>query len=715
MNTHTPSSHSLPARRKVRGRALLLGIGLALVASHPAAAQKASARGAAPLSAAGQQLEARYAATLNTLRDEISKSLPKVNPGRRSAVEKAGEEVKKAQAATDAAQAEFGKIGSAQALVNHAKGKWIGGAEKGIADAEAALKKATTPAEREAAKQELAKWQQNKEDGLKALKERQADHDKLKKDEPRLRKALDAAKATLKRAQDKELGAVKALLAEVGPFLASDGLDPKLVKCVVLTEATPRGLAEFASQGGGQAALVEKLLADDKLMKEMLIAGGAKFGEYGRAMNILTAIQQVSPQAGSGMFARLALATALEHARPIPQSNAKDQTGAPALVDPVKRYLHYEKAWQDGELDPAFKGFTVWEYRMVVNCDAPDEILAWGREMLRNYRPDHIHNSDYGWRYVASVRTEVPYGSQNVKDDSPALQNYQNIIRNGGVCGRRAFFGRFILRSFGIPTWGVTQRAHAAVSHWTPKGWVVNLGAGFNASWWDKDEVPMSGTQFLLESQAREHGAEYPRVLRAQWIGSALGEQAFNERRKVPGGFWSGTAHHLSVILASQAVTLGPLGQELAEANEPEHKQQPVSSAITDADREVTMGEDGAMIIPAVAYSNPTGKYAAIRGFHGGMVVHCQGGFKAAYTVEVPEAGEYTIAARVATVQVGQRFQFVANNAAPAEIPVPYTLGMWEQTTPVKLTLRSGRNTIHLESLPGSRGVTVRDISLRKP
>ena len=77
--------------------------------------------------------------------------------------------------------------------------------------------------------------------------------------------------------------------------------------------------------------------------------------------------------------------------------------------------------------------------------------------MLRNYRPDHIFAPDYGWRYVQAVRTEVQYGSQNVKYDLPSLQNYQNIIMNGGVCGRRAFFGRFILRSFGIPTWGVTQ------------------------------------------------------------------------------------------------------------------------------------------------------------------------------------------------------------------------------------------------------------------
>ena len=64
----------------------------------------------------------------------------------------------------------------------------------------------------------------------------------------------------------------------------------------------------------------------------------------------------------------------------------------------MKRYLHYEKAFLAGELDPAFKNLTAWEYRMVVDCDEPDEMLAWGREMLRNYRPDHTTNPNYGWR-----------------------------------------------------------------------------------------------------------------------------------------------------------------------------------------------------------------------------------------------------------------------------------------------------------------------------
>ena len=267
----------------------------------------------------------------------------------------------------------------------------------------------------------------------------------------------------------------KVILADLKKFLASDKLDAKLVKCVVLTKATPRGLAEFAQQSKEQEALVEKLLGDDALMKQMVVAGGAAAGRYGQAMQIYTAIQKASPKAGEGHFQRLALGTSLEHAVPIAQSNPLDETNAPAVVDPVKRYLHYEKAYLDGELDPAFKDLTAWDYRNVVNGDEPDHILAWGREMLWNYRPDHIYTPDFRWRYVAVVKTEVKYGSQEVKSDLPSLQNYQNIIKNGGVCGRRAFFGRFILRSFGIPTVARPQPGHATLCHWTPGGWVINL------------------------------------------------------------------------------------------------------------------------------------------------------------------------------------------------------------------------------------------------
>ncbi len=662
-----------------------------------------------PLSDAGKKLEAKYADKLKDLKAELVRGIPKISEQKQKAFDQATEATKLAQENAAAAAAEFGKIGSGKALIDHAKGKWIGGADKEIAAAKDALSKASSSADREAAKKRLEKAEANREEGVKALKERTEAYEAAKAREPQLKKANEAAQAALVAAKEKERAAANAILSDISPVIATDRFDAKLATFVVLAHGTPRGLAEFGQQSSQHAALVEQLLADTELMKKMLIAGGASFGKYGRAMEIFTAIQKASPKAKEGMFYELALGTSLEHARPIAQSNPKDQTDAPTEIDPVKRYLHYEKAYLDGELDPAFKTFNAWEYRHVVNCDAPDEYLTWGRQMLRTYRPDHIYNADYGWRYVAAVKTEVPYGSENVKYDRSSLQQYQNIALNAGICGRRAFFGRFMLRSFGIPTWGVTQKAHAALSHWTPKGWVVNLGAGFHLSWWDKDEVSMSGTQFVLETQARAHPEEYLKVLRAQWVSRLLDEPAYNERKKITGGIWSRMAYFHSLTLSEKAVTLGPLGQELGEANEKEQKI--VTAAVTEADKKITTESDGSMLIPAVAHGKTSGKVSTMKSIDAGMQIHAFGGFKAPYEIQVSRAGKYQLIARVATAQTGQVFVITANGKT-VESPVPYTIGLWQKSDPIELTLTQGKNTLEIGLKEGSKGVTIKDFTL---
>ncbi|MDA1013017.1 MAG: SUMF1/EgtB/PvdO family nonheme iron enzyme [Planctomycetota bacterium] len=365
----------------------------------------------------------------------------------------------------------------------------------------------------------------------------------------------------------------------------------------------------------------------------MLVADGANakregrgYGpaQYGQAMKISTDIRKASKQTATGVLQRLALAISLEHAVSIGQVNPRAQTDAPETVDPVKRYLHYEKAYRDGELDPAFERVSTWELRMVVDGDEPDETLAWGREMLRNYRPDHIYNSNYGWRYVSLVTSCVKYGSQDVKHDRPELQNYQNILMNGGVCGRRAFIGRFILRSFGIPTTARPSRGHAALAHWTPEGWVVNLGGGWGAGWtstrYKKD------VDFLASTQARNNRDAFLKVKRAQWAGDVLGEQrTYGESDGKP-AFWNGVALRTqrAIIAEAKSVTLAALGTDLGEANEPTVAEKVIASPVTPEDKQITYGEDGVISLPAAAYSKPSGNTRdvfAMKSFGGGLQI----------------------------------------------------------------------------------------------
>jgi hypothetical protein len=98
------------------------------------------------------------------------------------------------------------------------------------------------------------------------------------KDKEAAAKAHSAAKEALALAVTNAQTPAKAVLTDLEKFLASDKLDAQLVKYVVLAEATPHGLAEFAQQGAEQETLVEKMLADADLMKQMVIADGASGG-----------------------------------------------------------------------------------------------------------------------------------------------------------------------------------------------------------------------------------------------------------------------------------------------------------------------------------------------------------------------------------------------------------------------------------------------------
>jgi hypothetical protein len=635
-------------------RKKLSGVGCMLAAmaiglSHASAAGKAAAE--VPLAESGQKLLARYSDMLTALRAEVAKALPRIDE----------------QQKADFLKAYLDEAAATSAELKAMRGQ--GG--KGVKDKEAAAR------------------------------------------------AHSAAKEALSLAATNALAPASAMLKQLEAFLASDKLDAQLVKYTVLAQATPRGLAEFAQQGKEHEALVEKLLADDELMKQMLVADGAREGKYGRAMQIYTDIQKASARAGDGILQRLALGTSLEHAVPVGQSNPKDQTNAPSIVDPVKRYLHFEKAFLDGELDPGFKELSVWDCRFVTNGDEPDAVLAWGREMLRNYRPDHIHTSDYRWRYVKAVKTDVKYGSKEQVNDLPSLQDYQNIINTGGVCGRRAFFGRFILRCFGMPTLARPQKGHATLVHWTPEGWVINLGAGWGWGWLKDGQQDV---EFLANTQARKVEKSYLQALRAEWVGDVLGEQRAFGFCSEASGFWTGVAlyRQRAIIEESKAVALAAVGTDIGEANESKEKDVVEATVVTEADRKIVIGQDGVIAIPAVACSIPatnTEKIVFMKSFLGGLQMHYNRNGKPEafeYAFDAPEAGKYALSARVVTVSPDQRLLVAANDAkASVDIAVPYTIGKWEQTQPVEVSLVKGKNVLRFTRNEPVKGLTIKEFTLK--
>jgi hypothetical protein len=504
--------------------------------------------------------------------------------------------------------------------------------------------------------------------------------------------------------------------ADLEKFLMSDKLDAQLVKFNVISHATPHGLAEFAQQGQEQESLVDKLLADTALMKQMVVADGAAGRCYGQAMKIYTDIQKVSTNAKDGVLQRFSVAVSIEHAASGGQSNPKDQTNPPINSGPVKRYLHFEKAYLDGELDPGFKDMTVWDYRNVCNGEEPDEMLAWGREMLQNYNPDHVRNPDYRWRYVESVKTDVKYGSKDQQNDIPSLHGCQNIINTGGVCGRRAGFGRYILRCFGIPTLARPQVGHASLVHWTPKGWVICLGA----TWGFGKVRGVPDTEFLAITQLRMSGDAYLQVLRAQWISAALGESG-----AAPNNFWNvmaGNRQH-AIIEKAKAETLAAVGTDIGEANESKVKDVLKTVTMTEEDKKTVVAQDGTVTIPAVACSSPTTNTEKIRFMKSyksgsGMQLHyCRLGQKPEtfeYTFDAPAAGKYLLSALVVTLSPDQHLLVSANDAKETvDITAPYTIGKWGKTPSVEVSLVKGKNMLRFaRGGENIKGLTIKDFTL---
>ncbi|WP_346189076.1 hypothetical protein [Rubritalea halochordaticola] len=607
----------------------------------------------------------------------------------------------------------------AAGLVEHAKGKWIGGAKKGIAQAQAQLEKAGSDEQRQTAEAELAKWRLNLQQGLQALQEREQALEEAERDRPAAKKALLDAQSALAKTRENALQSVKAL--GLSDALQSDALDARLAKYLILRDATPASLALYAQTSPENQAFLESMLKDPALLVQMLVADGAKGGNYARAIAIYQQILQASPKAREGNLQRLALAISLEHAEPISQRNPVAAKDAPATVDPVKRYLQFEKAFLAGELDLAFPRLTTWDYRMVVDGNEPDETLVWGREMLRNYRPDHITTDDYRWRYVALVRTDIPYGSQDNQYDKDELQFYQNILMNGGICGRRAFIGRFILRAFGIPTTARPQPGHAALVHWTPEGWVICLGAGWGSGWtktpYDRDRA------FLATTQARALGSAYLPVKRAHWIADFLGEKqvwGFGSRHEP--GFWNGLALYTqqALIEAADAKELQPVGQDIAEASDSKEKIKISQVEITADDRKIrTM--DQVIHLPATATSKPNKSTRAILFMDsalGGKQLHYSrsaGSAEFEYDFQCQQPGKYALVAKVVTPSWQQNLLVTANESKqPVKIPLPHTVGSWQLTEPVAIDLQQGRNVLRFtRSSDGNpKGFSVKEFML---
>ena len=85
------------------------------------------------------------------------------------------------------------------------------------------------------------------------------------------------------------------------------------------------------------------------------------------------------------------------------------------------------------------------------------------------------------------------------------------------------------------------------------------------------------------------------------------------------------------------------------------------------------------------------------------------------YEVTVPRSGEYSLTAQVVTAQYEQRLNVAVNDShSEKTIDLPFTLGGWQESEPVMLTLQEGENTLKFwRNQPPQYGLAVKSFTLR--
>ena len=440
------------------------------------------------------------------------------------------------------------------------------------------------------------------------------------------------------------------------------------------------------------------------------------------ALDRLRRIKAADPELEAGLYLRVAIATAIA-----PPGSGAPGAGQGKTVDPVDRYKHYKEAHRNKELVPSFADLTVWELQKVVQSGASNEDLAWGRQMIRDWRPDLladeavVNSTSFVWRRNAPPQF---YPFKGMKD----------VLAGGGKCGPRSSWSVFICQACGVPAAGVGQPAHACVAYTSADPMVEpqpgsHWKVGFGRGWQVSKLEGMSGPEFIAAVEDRAHHEQFVQVERLRWLAAALTPA---ER----GAPIMAVAHAIQKSLATGTTDLtASLKAEEAEAEPGAVK---VAAAATPAPTTVdpttprvtgpAVAKDGKIHVEAGDYLASGGQIS-----WGGQVPHVllhdsvDGGKQVFfqqqmmsqwvdYSIDVPESGTYQLVMKAACVNDGQELEVWLGGVALAKVPIALTHGIWQETAPVEVKLEPGVQTLRVQTSTTEhrRGIALRWIELKR-
>jgi hypothetical protein len=536
------------------------------------------------------------------------------------------------------------------------------------------------------------------------------------------KKDYEESKSAAKRCLD------NVMLSSLIPILESDirlELEPRslhihLMKCAIISQQGPANMAAFCDTHGSRYA--EELLAKDDIMEDILVNGGAKNGKYLEAyklyVELLALVEDDDPQF-LDCHRRLAMGTALELVVPLAVFDTTD-----VFIDPQQRFLHYVNAHKNGELDPTFPYFSAWEYRHIVNSDAEDEELQWGRDHLKRYHPDMLSSRVAKFTYCKEVKTDLGY--RTPEDWGGGRRTYRILLSGGGKCGPRAWMGRFILKSFGMPTFGCRQPGHAALVRYVPeKGWITCFGGGIEISWWENRDA----LDFQYEAHARlfekDPSLYFQKVTLLECMATAYKEPPVGQdcHFQGPPMFWNALVRARRQDWFRRANADKESYRRTPPNGEPREscaistylsrKDQPTD------DNQIEVRNDG-IRIPSCAFTAKK-NISCTRCFTGGGQVHFEpdnpGSIAYKMPANVPKK-KYELSLTICTVHKAhetESFSVSVNGTEIGQIASLYTVGEWLETTSVTIDIGPGDELKLTRQTGGNRiwGVSMRELTLK--
>lgn len=266
---------------------------------------------------------------------------------------------------------------------------------------------------------------------------------------------------------------------------------------------------------------LKEFLADNEWMELVLTAGPLPNAPRGKPAttygDVIQQLATIAARRGSASESRLGKTLATALAMHYPTLDIERVLG---------RYDYFWKSDQLGKLHPVFKTHTPWTMRYVVSIFGSAD-GSW--EYLRD--TFNVPISEYGRMcWVARYRLHNAFGdsihgSRFYAPWSSKLPKWENVHKNGGVCGSLSTIGATITMAHGIPASTMGEPGHCAWTwrprdgHWQPS-YSLSSHSSLKTATWSSHYVYLQLAENTLGN--REHTS----IRKLGWTAEALADAA---------------------------------------------------------------------------------------------------------------------------------------------------------------------------------------------